>query len=97
MTLQTGSRAAVLRRSERTRFSVGERRRRRRLPARSARSERERVEQSNTGSRAAVLRRSERHAFRPRATTKEAGSRARSARSERSEWSNRTPDRALPC
>ena len=59
MTLQTGSRAAVLRRSEPTRFSVGERRQRRRPPG-AIRAERaQRVEQLNTGSRAAVLRRSE--------------------------------------
>jgi hypothetical protein len=49
MTLQTGSRAAVLRRSEPTRFSVGERRQRRRPPG-AIRAERaQRVEQSPTG------------------------------------------------
>ena len=56
MTLQTGSRAAVLRRSERARFRRRATRRRR-VPG-AIRSERS-DEQLNTGSRAAVLRRSE--------------------------------------
>jgi len=57
--LNSGSRAAVLRRSEPTRFSVGERRQRRRPPGVIRAERAQRVEQSNSGSRAAVLRRSE--------------------------------------
>jgi hypothetical protein len=81
MTLQTGSRAAVLRRSEPTRFSVGARRQRRRRPG-AIRAERaQRVEQSDTGSRAAVLRRSEWMRFSSVSDDEVGGFRARSAAS----------------
>ena len=81
MTLQTGSRAAVLRSSEPTRFSVGERRQRRRPPG-AIRAERaQRVEQSNTGSRAAVLSRSEWTSFSSASDDEVGGFRARSAAS----------------
>ena len=81
MTLQTGSRAAVLRRREPTRFSVGERRQRRRPPG-AIRAERaQRVEQLNTGSRAAVLSRSEWTSLSSASDDEVGGFRARSAAS----------------
>ena len=57
--MKPGSRAAVLRRSEPTRVSVGERRQSRRVTRAIRAARAQRVKQSDTGSRAAVLRRSE--------------------------------------
>src|SRR5215213_4820589 len=79
----TGSRAAVLRRREATRFSSLSDDEVSGYKARSARSERQRAEQSNTGSRAAVLRRREATRFSSLSDDEVGGYKARSARSER--------------